>query len=145
MYKILLATDGSENSVKVVSEVLPIAEALNAEVTILNVVETQDYSYMVNAPFSDEIRDDINKKLQLEAEKIVEEAAKAFKEKGLTTKTNVVFGGQAPAAAICDIEKDDYNLIAVGSKGLRGAKEFFLGSVSNKVAHLGCKNVLIVK
>ncbi len=62
MYKILLATDGSEHSDRIVSEVLLIAEALKVEVTILNVIETHGFSCMVNAPFSDEISDDINKK-----------------------------------------------------------------------------------
>ena len=41
MYHILLATDGSENSKRVVEEVLTIPDAIRAEGTILNVVEQQ--------------------------------------------------------------------------------------------------------
>ena len=147
MYRILLATDGSKSMKRLVEEVLTIAVAVKAEVTILNVIERNDYSYMARTPYTVEVKNDVDKQLKVEAERIVDEAAKPFRDNGLTVKTKVVDGEQqSPADVICDLaSKGEYNLIAIGSRGLRGVKELFLGSVSNKVAHLGCANVLIVR
>ncbi len=96
--------------------------------------------------FSDDNWDRINKHLKEEAEEIVENAAKPFRNKGLIVKTKAVISHQAPADAICELASEgEFDLIVVGSRGLRGIKEMFLGSVSNKVAHMGCTSVLIVK
>jgi len=146
MYRILLATDGSKSMKRLVEEVLMIAVAIKAEVTILNVIEHNDYSYMTKTPYTVQIKNDVNKQLKVEADRIVDEAAKPFKDNGLTVKTKVVDGEKSPADVICDLaSKGGYNLIAIGSRGLRGVKELFLGSVSNKVAHLSCTSVLIVR
>ncbi len=146
MYRILLAADGSKSMKRLVEEVLMIAVAIKAEVTILNVIEHNDYSYMTTTPYTVQIKNDVNKQLKVEADRIVDEAAKPFKDNGLTVKTEVVDGEKSPADVICDYASEGgYNLIAIGSRGLRGVKELFLGSVSNKVAHIGCTNVLIVR
>jgi nucleotide-binding universal stress UspA family protein len=146
MYRILMATDGSKIMKRLVEEVFTIAVAVKAEVTILNVIEHNDYSYMARTPYTVEVKNNVDKQLKAEADRIVDEAAKPFRDKGLTVKTEVVDGELSPADVICDIaSKGEYNLVAVGSRGLRGVKQLFLGSVSNKVAHLGCTNVLIVR
>ncbi len=146
MYRILLATDGSEVMKKLVEEVLKIAVAIKAEVTILHVIERKDFTYTARTPYTVEIKSAIDEKLIDEANKIVDEAATPFRDKGLTVRTEVVDGDRSPADVICDFaSKGGYDLIAIGSRGLRGAKELFLGSVSNKVAHIGCTNVLIVR
>jgi len=146
MYRILLATDGSKIMKKLVEEVLTIAVPIKAEVTILNVIEHNDYSYMSRTPYTVEVKNDVNKQLRAEAERIVDEAARPFRDEGLTVKTKVVDGDLSPADVICDLALEgDYNMIAIGSRGLRGVKELFLGSVSNKVAHIGCTNVFIVR
>jgi nucleotide-binding universal stress UspA family protein len=141
-----MATDGSKSMKKLVEEVLTIAVALKAEVTILNVIEHNDYSYMARTPYTVEVKNNVDKQLKAEANRIVDEAAGPFRDQGLTVKTKVFDGEQSPADVICELaSKGGYNLIAIGSRGLRGVKELFLGSVSNKVAHLGCTNVLIVR
>jgi nucleotide-binding universal stress UspA family protein len=146
MYRILLATDGSKTMKRLVEEVLTIAVAIKAEVTILNVIEHNNFSYMAKTPYTVEVKNVVDEKLRVEASRIVDEAAGPFRDQGLTVKTEVVDGEQSPADVICDYaSKGGYNLIAIGSRGLRGVKELFLGSVSNKVAHLGCTNVLIVR
>jgi len=146
MYRILLATDGSKSMKRLVEEVLTIAVALKAEVTILNVIEHNDFSYMVNTPYTVEVKNNVNRQLKVEADRIVDEAASPFRDNGLTVRTEIFDGEQSPADVICDYaSKGGYNLIAIGSRGLRGVKELFLGSVSNKVAHLACANVLIVR
>jgi len=146
MQRILLAVDGSEYTDKVVEKGLVLAEGVNAAVTVVTVVGEYVFSPRVSLQFSDDNWDRINKHLKEEAEEIVEKAAKPFKDKGLTVKTKAVISHQAPADAICELAREgDFDLIVIGSRGLRGVKELFLGSVSNKVAHMGCTSVLIVK
>ena len=146
MYKILLATDGSDHSIKVVEKGLVIAESLNAEVTVLTVVGEYVFSPRVSVQFSDDNWQTINKHLKEEADGVVEEAARPFREKGLITHTEVFMGHKSPADAICDMAREGkFDLIILGSRGLRGIQEMFLGSVSNRVAHMGCSSVLIVK
>ncbi len=146
MDKILLATDGSEHSKKVIDKGLAIAVALNAEVTVLTVVGEYVFSPRVSVQFSDENWQAINQHLREEADAVVADAARPFREKGLTTHTEVMLGHKSPADAICDMAREgNFDLIILGSRGLRGIQEMFLGSVSNKVAHMGCSSVLIVK
>jgi len=110
------------------------------------VIGEQVFAPRVNVHFAVDSWELIKKHLKEEAEEIIERAAKIFMDKGLTVKTEVVIGPQSPADVICETaEKGKYNLVILGSRGLRGIKEAFLGSVSNKVAHHAGINVLIVK
>jgi nucleotide-binding universal stress UspA family protein len=146
MYKILLATDGSEHSGKVIDEGLLIADALKAEVTIVTVVGEYVFTPGVSVHFGDGSWDRINTHLREEAEEVVQKAAAPFREKGLTANTEIILGHKSPAEAICEMAgKGDYNLVIVGSRGLRGIKEMFLGSVSNALAHCVSTSILIVK
>lgn len=146
MQRILLAVDGSEYTDKVAEKGLVLAEGVNAEVTVVTVAGEYVFSPRVSLQFSDDNWDQIKKHLKEEAEEIVEKAAKSFRDKGLTVKTKAVISHQAPADAICEMAREgNFDLIVIGSRGLRGVKELFLGSVSNKVAHMGCTSVLIVK
>ena len=146
MYRILLATDGSEHAEKVIAHALKIAEAMKAEVNILTVVGEYVFSPRVSVQFSDDNWKLINQQLKEEADELVEKAAEPFKAKGLTVKTEVVIGHQSPADVICEKAREwDIDLVIMGNRGLRGIKEVFLGSVSNKVAHIGCTSVMIVK
>lgn len=146
MYRILLATDGSEHADKVISHALKIAEAMKAEVNILNVVGEYVFSPRVSVQFSDDNWKLINQQLKEEAEELVKKAAEPFEKKGLTVNTEVVIGHQSPADVICEKARElNIDLVIMGNRGLRGIKEMFLGSVSNKVAHIGCTSVMIVK
>ena len=146
MYRIMLAIDGSDHSQKVIDEALIIAEALKAEVTIINVSWGSVMSPGVSIHLSDEELDRIAKNIKQDSEEIVEKAAKQFRDKGLTAKTKVIYDRKAPSDAICAmVEDNEFNLVVLGSHGLRGIREAFLGSVSNKVAHCAKTNVLIVK
>lgn len=64
MYRILLATDGSKSMKRLVEEVLTIAVAIKADVTILNVIEHNDYSYMARTPYTVEVKNNVDKQLK---------------------------------------------------------------------------------
>ncbi len=66
------------------------------------------------------------------------------KVKGVKVDTQLKFGN--PAETIIEVaEKENYDVIVVGSKGLSKVKRFFLGSVSDDVSHHARGSVLIVK
>ena len=51
MYKILVTTDGSEQASKTIEEAAKLALAMNAEVTVLSVIENADnMNYASNVP-----------------------------------------------------------------------------------------------
>lgn len=146
MYKILIAIDGSEHSEKVLKEAITIAEPLGAAVTILTVIVRDYLPPSVSIQFTDDVWETVNANLQEEAETLVAKSAAPFKEKGLEAETKVIFGRKPPSEIICEEAKEGkYNLVMLGSHGLRGFREALLGSVSNKVAHCLKGNVMIVK
>ncbi|WP_019505589.1 universal stress protein [Pleurocapsa sp. PCC 7319] len=71
---------------------------------------------------------------------LVQEATTA----GVNTEFTQDFGN--PGRTICDFAQTwSVETILVGSRGLTGAKEMFLGSVSNYVTHHAPCSVLIVR
>lgn len=141
-----MAIDGSKHSGKVIEEVIAIARPLQAEVTALNVTGEFDFKSRISVHMSDEYWTQIRKNLEEVAEGIVGEAVRKLDDNGISAKSEIVIGQQSPADVICKMaDEGGYNLLVLGSKGLRGIQEAFLGSVSNKVAHCVRTNVLIVK
>ncbi len=146
MYRILMAIDGDEHSERVVDETIKIAGGLNAEVTVLHVTGEYDFKSTISVHMSDDYWTQVKNNLKEEAEKIVNKAAEKLKENGVKTETKILVGKQPPADGICKMaDRGDFNLLIIGSHRLKGVREMFLGSVSNKVAHCTVKNVLIVK
>lgn len=141
-----MAIDGGEHSERVIDETITIARGLNAEVTVLHVTGEYDFKSRISVHISNEYWAQVKDNLKADAEKIVNKAAEKLKENGVKVETKVLVGKQPPADGICKMaDRGDFNLLIIGSHRLKGVKEVFLGSVSNKVAHCTAKNVLIVK
>ncbi len=144
MKKILVATDGSEHSEKTIMETIKLAGSLEADVTVVTVIEeppNMPYTYSMSP--SDIVKK-IKEDYKISAQHILENAEKSFKEKGIIVKTVSVNGH--PADEICKLANEGkYDLVIIGSRGLGWLQEMFLGSVSNKVAHCAKNHVLIIK
>lgn len=138
MKNLLIPIDGSEHSKKALMKGKEIAKAYDSNIFLLKVV------------------DDLIPSLSLgESEKAVfemrEESDKLLKEaKGLLGdgyKVELVYLEGNIAKTIANYaEKKDVDLIIMGSQGLGAGRirEFFLGSVTNKVLHLTKKPILVV-
>jgi nucleotide-binding universal stress UspA family protein len=127
--KILVAIDGSKHAQKALEYAVQLALKHNASVTLINVTQTV-YPYLkANAAKSI-------------GELIVSKAARQVKELKVDKRVEI---GQ-PAKTILEVAKNEnYDLIALGNRGLIPAERFLFGSVSDKVAgHAQC-SVLIVK
>lgn len=156
MYKILLATDGSEHSTKTVEKAIDFMGSIGAEITVISVAENISVSnfYKIGMSFDEmesdgveklkESLENVDKSLEDSTKKILENTERIFLEKNVTVKTLLKKGH--PADVICTVaEEGGFDLVILGSRGLGGIKELFLGSVSNKVAHCVKTSLLIVK
>jgi nucleotide-binding universal stress UspA family protein len=143
--KILVAYDGSTYAKKALSEAIDIARKFSGSITALHVY--WDPSKGVGGPpearrtqrFEEtELRDQPDIQLMEEVEK----SLKASKVKYEIRSEH----SEHPPDVILRVAKDEkFDCIALGSRGLGGAKAWLLGSVSTKVAaEAGC-TVMIAK
>ncbi len=143
MYKILLATDGSEYSLQSLQKVIPLAKAVQAKLTILSIAEEMPFLRGTEGLSKEEL-ETLYSSIAREAEIGLNNAKELFEAEGLDVKTSLKAG--RAAETICKVAEDgDYDLIVIGDTGRGGLKELFLGSVSNKVAHQARTDVMIVK
>lgn len=133
--RILLAVDGSEISKRAVNALKEIAEKFPTEVLILNVFEPLYVSYGYH--MAPHISETIKKELEEKAKRLVEETKNELLNLHLEIKNidSLVMIGK-PGEVIVDVaEKNNSDLIIIGSRGLGSVKGFLMGSVSNYVLH----------
>lgn len=149
MYKkILLPTDGSKNSEKAISHALTIAEYEDAEIIILNVV---DSVYLTGLPEEDLITksemilEEESKKVTSRVEEIIheleEEKGSDAKEIKLSTRT---VEGNAADVILKLSEKEDIDLIVIASSGKHMLDRFLLGSVTEKTVRHTKVPILVI-
>ena len=136
--KILVALDPSDANRNVFDTALFLAQKTHAELILLQIIPPAK-----DEPLTSVYEESWQKFKQrgLEAlQSLVQEATTA----GVNAKFTQDFGN--PGHIICDFaQTSSVNTILVGSRGLTGAKEMFLGSVSNYVTHHAPCSVLIVR
>ena len=141
--RMLVAVDGSTAAAKALNYALNLAEKCGAEVHIVGVVQTID-SIIPSSPhtFYASLIYDMEKSMQT----ILSEALKMAKENKPNLKISTRLLKGRPANEIVHMAKEEsFDIIVVGSRGLSGAEEIFLGSVSDRVADKATCPVLIVK
>jgi len=143
MYKrILIATDGSDKSLKAAEEGMELAKALGAQVIALNVINEVVIASAVRQLGAD--RKEVETKLETAGRKAVDSLKAMGAKAGVAVATIVRIG--APANAVIDTagaEKAD--LIVMGSHGESGASKLLIGSVVQKVLYWATVPVLVVR
>jgi nucleotide-binding universal stress UspA family protein len=140
--KMMIAVDGSKTANKALDYALSLAEKCGAEVQIISVVQTigsvTPSPQLVYASF---IYD-----LEKSVETVLAEAVKVAEEKTPDLKVSTRLLRGRPADEIVRLAKEEgFDIIVLGSRGLGGTEELFLGSVSDRVADKAECPVLIVK
>lgn len=139
--KILIATDGSENAMSAVSYGIDIAKATGAEVYALYVISD------VHAATARTVMgwtEAFEKYLADRGEVATSYVEKAGNEAGV--KVESVFLKGNPAEQILDYaEKNNVDMIVMGTQGLTGIKKFLIGSVSENVLRHSKVPVIIVR
>jgi nucleotide-binding universal stress UspA family protein len=145
---VLIAVDGSENSNRVLDFGLDLAEKYGAVARVLNVSESPAMGAVPLEPatVSGETLALFAKDLQRFHEEILSKAVAHAKE----FKPNVVISsrlreGDPALEIVAEAKEAGFDIIVVGHRGLGRVKELFLGSISEKVAHLAPCPVVIVR
>ena len=144
---ILVAIDGSKSSDKALDFALDLAQKYTSKIVLISVFEPLYVSMItlgiglspVNLATHIDGLMDFRKKILLDAVK------KAKNTNSELAVTQILAEGRPTDKIVETAKEQQCDLIVIGSRGLGGIKEFFLGSVSDRVAdHAQCP-VLIIK
>ena len=126
MFKYLIPTDGSENSLRAARYILNVASKhKNVEIIILSVKDPAAW-------FSESV------------DGYVQRTAAAFEGSGVKVKT-LIKEGQAAETIVSTANEMDVDQIIMGARGLGKIKGMVLGSVSQQVIKLSERPVTIIK
>ncbi|MCM3594189.1 universal stress protein [Metabacillus idriensis] len=138
MFKhILLASDGSEHAIRAAEKAAYLAGLSDGEVTILYVVDGSTSKSDVLSEGSSILREEKRKQRMDTTESI-------FRNKEIQYRSEILKGDPGPTV-VDFANKNNYDLVVIGSRGLNGLQEMVLGSVSHKVAKRSNCTVMIVK
>ncbi|SFD38707.1 Nucleotide-binding universal stress protein, UspA family [Lentibacillus persicus] len=135
--RILLATDGSEHSVRSAEHAIQLAKQFNGTIDVVYVVneETSKHDVLHNGS-KYEIERKRKEKVQLALDQL----------DGTAIDYNVQILHGEPGPSIVEYaNKNDVDCVVIGSRGLNNLQTMILGSVSHKVAKRAHCPVLIVK
>ena len=138
--KVLVPVDGSDNSHRALNAALLLLEKLGAKVTAIHVMEDIPVLHIQSEKLLRELLDAYKK----ESELILSKCSEIATKKGLSINTKLL-QGNAGATILDFCEKEKYDIIVMGSRGLGKFKELLLGSVSSKVVHHSSCPVMIIR
>lgn len=142
--KILVPVDGSETSWKAMEEAKKLAEAFRGEMVVVNVIQPYNNASLLVVPLDQATISQGNEELTKIGNSVLETAKEKMQDfKG---KKEFLLEVGHPSERIIAVSKEKAcTSIVIGSRGLSGIAEFFLGSVSSKVSQYASVPVLIVK
>jgi nucleotide-binding universal stress UspA family protein len=153
--KILVAIDGSENSMKAAVYAIDIAKKDNSQLIALTVIDISTArrvsSSFITAPtYGLKELEEKRKEAQQSLDKVEKLAAK---ENNTANNNNIQFKSEIiedptsrVGSAIVDYaERENVDLIVVGTKGRTGFKKMLLGSVASDIVTYAHCLVLVVK
>lgn len=148
--KILVGIDGSDKSLEAADYSISIAKNTNAQLIILNVLETEPWYYGKRAYEwgSAEELYKVYENEKAEIQKILDEIKEKAKTLGIQSKTKILMiprieGTINPILKYAEDEGID--LIVVGTRGRTGIKRMLLGSVASGVVAFAHCPVMVVK
>ncbi len=134
--KILVPLDGSENSYRGLDAAIYQAQQNDSVITGINVVPKIPERFKNNPPYSPEG--------EKEAANIMKESKKRSLQNDVKFQEKVIHGSSG-SDIVKFAEDNNFDLIAIGARGLGSVKEAFLGSVSHYISLRSKVPVLIIK
>ena len=132
--KIVVAVDGSETSSKAAEMAIDLAEKYGADLIALYIV-APNINFSQAFYFAQE-----------NGQKIVDEVKRKAFAKKLNVQTEVLMDvGSVPKAIVEYAEKNNANLIVLGTKGISGIKRMLVGSTASEVVKYTHCPVMVVK
>ncbi|MRH44532.1 universal stress protein [Aquibacillus halophilus] len=135
--KILLATDGSEHSLRSAEHAIKLAIQFNGTVDVVYVVDARTSK-------SDVLHYVDKYEVKRERQEKIKPVLTLLESSEIDYKVQILHG--EPGPSIVDYaNKHDFNCVVVGSRGLNNLQTMVLGSVSHKLAKRVKCPVLITK
>jgi len=162
MFKVLLATDGSEYSEKAAIYAGQLCEKMeDCEITVLHVKELDSGAlgsvvepYYATAPDTKALRDQLDQRVtstltaaQEQSDQLATSSLTAAQKLLGSTGQRVILRSAwgRPSDVICKMaEEEGFDLVVLGRRGRGHVASLLLGSVSDRVAHCAKVPVLIV-
>jgi nucleotide-binding universal stress UspA family protein len=135
--KILVALDGSKNSLRALTESIKLAKQTKASITGIFVIQAFPTETGI-------IRNVIGNVLSKKSKNFLSMAKSKCKKNNIEFFDVTEFGHEGQTI-VSFAEKNKYDIIVIGSRGMGIIKETFLGSTSHYVVHTTKLPVLIVK
>jgi nucleotide-binding universal stress UspA family protein len=140
--KIMVATDGSESAKKAVDTAVGIAKECEKKLYAVHVI-SMEFLYET-LPTDEELEEAFQEKLMTEGKQATAYVENVGKAANVEVESVILRG--IPAEEIIGFaEKNDIDLIVIGTHGLTGIKRFLLGSVAEKVVRHATNSVLVVR
>jgi nucleotide-binding universal stress UspA family protein len=141
--KILLATDGSETSMRAAKMALDIGKKSGAMVTAVYVVDVHRLAQLPGYAAMPGIKDNLMELMFKEGGEALEEIEDMARDAGVAYERVVAEGD--PGEELLKLCRDPgFDLIVLGTIGKSGLKRFLLGSVADKVVRHSHVPVLVV-
>jgi|SRR6185312_116106 len=140
--RILIPTDFSETGLLAMEHAVFMARLLKAHLFLLHVVENFEYSYSIYEP--EVLIVENEGAYEIAKEKTERLAARISKENAINV-TALVGSGRA-AQGIADAVKENHiDLVIMGTHGVQGFEEYFIGSNAHKVVNTGICPVITIQ
>ncbi|HVC26698.1 MAG TPA: universal stress protein [Nitrososphaerales archaeon] len=145
--RILVAVDGSPNAQRALETAVEIAKGMKAELRIAHVVYVPTLFWSMGVPGSAVPTDRIEEDAEEVARQMLAKAVKYSKDAGVANpKDELVTQLVSPAQGIVQLaERDEADVIVIGTRGNGGFRKLILGSVANSVLHYADCSVLVTK
>ncbi|MCX6679993.1 MAG: universal stress protein [Methanothrix sp.] len=141
--KILLATDGSETSMRAAKNAVSIGNKAGATVTAVYVVDVHRLAQLPGYAAMPGIKDNLVELMFKEGSEALEEIEDMARDAGVAYERVVAEGD--PGEELLKLCRDPgFDLIVLGTIGKSGLKRFLLGSVAEKVVRHSHVPVLVV-
>jgi nucleotide-binding universal stress UspA family protein len=153
MYKkILLPTDGSENSKRANKHALWIADKSNADIVIMYVIEPHFPELATGLPLSTLPTPDerFYEGIREEGHQIIDNFKQELEDvqcKGICKNTNlksIITEGKPSNEIVNILDKENIDLVVMGTSGRHGLDRFVVGSVTERVVRNARKPVMVI-
>jgi nucleotide-binding universal stress UspA family protein len=142
--KIMIATDGSELVKKAVDTAIELAKLGQTKLYAVHVIPLGDFYSSMPPSIDAEWIKDMEEHLRIEGQEAIAYVEDAGRAANVEIEPVILEGN--PANEIVDFaEKNDIELIVMGSHGKTGIQRFLIGSVAENVVRHSKKSVLVVK
>jgi len=135
--KILVPLDGSKNSVRALSNAITLAKQTGASITGLSIIQAFPTEMSL-------VRTVVGKILSKHYKQLMAIVKEMCTKKNIEFLDSIEFGEEGKTI-VSFADKNNIDLIVIGSRGMGKLGEIFLGSTSNYVMHSSKISVLIIK